>query len=271
MAKVTGRYNYRDETGKLLYWKVRIEPGRNGQKKEFRFYHGEMELGRGGEPICYNLPEVIASRSIIFNEGEKQADICTAWGLCGTSFDSGAGSRFPLAMVEYFRGKRVAVLRDNDDPGLKYAEMIGKALHSVAAFVKIILLPGLPEKGDICDWIGDKAQLLNIIKTTPKYTPPPKPPKRERRKTLRNIAGDITDDMIEAAIQYPIEKLLEFNHGKAFAFCHDDSNPSLLLYSLKNKCRCHVCGKSFDPINVLVEKEGFSFKDAVRYLTNDIY
>ena len=73
--RVTGTYKYFDENGNLLYWKERIEPGRGGRSKEFRFYHGKKELGRGSEPVLYNLPEVIISKAVIITEGEKHVDL----------------------------------------------------------------------------------------------------------------------------------------------------------------------------------------------------
>lgn len=45
--KVTGRYDYHDQAGILLYWKERIEPGKDGRAKDFYFYHGNKEKGRG--------------------------------------------------------------------------------------------------------------------------------------------------------------------------------------------------------------------------------
>jgi hypothetical protein len=76
----------------------------------------------------------------------------------------------------------------------------------------------------------------------------------------------ITDAMIEQARQYPIESLIEFTKGKARAFCHDDSSPSLSLWNGKNLCRCFPCGKTYNPIDVLIERDGMTFLSAVRYL-----
>jgi len=51
-SKVVARYDYHDEAGTVLYWKERLEPGRGGRKKEFRFRHkdpatGENAFGHG--------------------------------------------------------------------------------------------------------------------------------------------------------------------------------------------------------------------------------
>jgi len=110
---IVARYEYHNAGGDVVYWKERIEPGRNGARKEFIFRHSGG-TGRGGESILYRLPDVIRSRAVILNEGEKQADKLKSWGLCGTSLDAGAGSRLTNTMIMQLTGKRLAILRDND-------------------------------------------------------------------------------------------------------------------------------------------------------------
>lgn len=79
---------------------------------------------------------------------------------------------------------------------------------------------------------------------------------------------DNWDERIELARQYPIEALVEFKREWALAFCHADRNPSLKLYKASNTCHCFACNKSFNPIDVLMERDGMSFKEAVEWLTN---
>ena len=60
--KVVAMFKYYDSEGNSLYIKERIEPGRNGKNKEFVFKHlenGKWTLGRGCEPVLYNLPGVM--------------------------------------------------------------------------------------------------------------------------------------------------------------------------------------------------------------------
>lgn len=263
---VTGRYEYRDIEGKILYWKERIEPGRNGARKEFCFYHGNKEMGRGGEPSLYLLPDVIKAKAVIITEGEKQADLLKTWGLCATSLDSGAGSRLTETIKSYFEGKRVAILRDNDEPGAMYALKLAKGLQGKFESLRIVLLPRLPDKGDICDWNGDKRELLEIIKATPEWEPEPEPPKKERRKRPE-IEGDITSERISIAKRYPIDKLVEFQGGKALCFNHKEKTPSMTIF--KNKCHCHgACGRSWSTIDVLIERDNMTFVEAVKYLSD---
>lgn len=56
--KIVATYEYKDNDGKTLYIKERIEPGRNGKRKEFLFKHPEdnrLLVGRGSDPVLYNL------------------------------------------------------------------------------------------------------------------------------------------------------------------------------------------------------------------------
>ena len=84
----------------------------------------------------------------------------------------------------------------------------------------------------------------------------------------RGISKDaITDEQIQAARDFPIEKIIEFDRtGKAYAFCHDDKKPSLTWFKKGNKARCFPCDKTFDTISVLQERDGLTFISAVRAL-----
>ena len=271
---IVGRYDYFSIDGKLLYWKERVEPGRNGAKKEFFFWHGNRKRGRGCEPVIYNLPGIVKAKALIFTEGEKQADIVNNWQIkhvAGTTFDSGSNSKFPPIMAAMCYGKSIAILRDNDEPGMGYAQMIAQALQRSTRSIKIVLLPDLPEKGDICDWIltpgNDKERLLQIIRETPRYvfmqTPKKKPPIRKR---LSSPNGKVTDNMIEAANEVPIDSLLEFQGGFAKCLWHEEKTASLHYHAPKNICKCFGCGKGGGAITVAMRLYDLPFLDAVKFL-----
>lgn len=76
----------------------------------------------------------------------------------------------------------------------------------------------------------------------------------------------ITDEMIERSRQYPVNQLIEFHRGKAKAWCHEDRNPSMYYGNRKNVAVCPVCDKKFGPIDILMQRDGYSFKDAVKAL-----
>lgn len=72
----------------------------------------------------------------------------------------------------------------------------------------------------------------------------------------------ITSGMIEKAKSYPIEQLVEVNkQGFTRCFAHKDSKPS--AYCKKNFIHCFVCQKSWDTIQVLIERDNYTFREAV--------
>lgn len=90
------------------------------------------------------------------------------------------------------------------------------------------------------------------------------------KKTLARkiipINDRITDEMIEAARQVPVDSLVEFSHGKARCFNHEDNNPSAFHATRTNTVGCPVCCKHWDSIGVLMTRDGYTFQDAVRRL-----
>ena len=134
-SKVVATFRYTDEAGKLLYVKERIEPGRNGRSKEFVFKHMEGNkwvLGRGCDPVLYNLPALIKFKYAFMTEGETKADLLHSWGLTATCLDSGSNSPWKDEYLKAFEGKeKVVILPDNDNPGREYAIRIANALHGM--------------------------------------------------------------------------------------------------------------------------------------------
>lgn len=104
---------------------------------------------------------------------------------------------------------------------------------------------------EICDLLIEKCQLIKEV---------------QFMKTEMNREPEITDEMIERARQVPVPHLIEFRRGKATAWCHEDRNPSLYFGSRTNKAVCPVCDKKFGPIDILMQRDGMSFKEAVKGL-----
>ncbi len=148
-------YDYRDETGKVLYQSVRFEP------KDFRQRRPDGQGGwdwklNGTRRVLYRLPELLAanhSRTFLVVEGEKDCDRLAEIGLVATTNAGGAG-KWRNEYSEVLRGRKVVILPDNDEPGRKHAAQVAASLLGVASSVKVVDLPGLPEKGDVSDWLA---------------------------------------------------------------------------------------------------------------------
>lgn len=79
-------------------------------------------------------------------------------------------------------------------------------------------------------------------------------------------SNGVTDEMIDAARNHPITNLIDFSRGNAVAFCHEDKRPSMFHAKRIGKAACPVCNKYFNAVDVLIERDGYSFIDAVRAL-----
>lgn len=148
---------YTDTTGKKRYGKERWEPARDGKRsKEFFFFsfdnHGTRQKGFKGEHLLYRLHEIVKADQVFIFEGEAKADLAASWGLAATCLDTGAESKWRASYTPHLAGKDVVIVPDNDKAGEEYLQKIARALHGVAQTVRVLRLPGLPEKGDLIDW-----------------------------------------------------------------------------------------------------------------------
>lgn len=147
------QYSYVDENGVLLFQVVRFEP------KDFRQRcpagDGWSWSVKGIRKVPYRLPDLLAApdATVYIVEGEKDVDRLMTMGLLATCNAGGAG-KWSAELSAFFRDRRVVILPDNDEPGRKHAVKVSAALSSVGAMVRAIHLPGLPEKGDVSDWLG---------------------------------------------------------------------------------------------------------------------
>ena len=121
--------------------------------------------------VPYRLPELLANpkRFVFVPEGEKDVDNSAGINLLATCNSGGAGKWTP-EHAQYLRGRRVFILPDNDKAGHDHAAKVALSLIGKATSIKIIELPGLPEKGDVSDWLeagGTREKLVELAEATP--------------------------------------------------------------------------------------------------------
>ena len=138
-----GEYIYYDQNGER-FLKVRKCKDGTG-KKQFPQYHwdgnGWAKSKPHGPKIPYRLPELIAAPTtalIYFVEGEKDADTLAKIGFVATTASEGAAAKWDPALTPYFKDRHVVILPDADLPGRAHAQKVAKAIHGVAATVRIL-------------------------------------------------------------------------------------------------------------------------------------
>ena len=124
----------------------------------------------GLDPVPYRLNEWHSqSGPILVPEGEKHVDRLVELGFIATCNPMGAG-KWRAGYNDYFRTISVVLLPDNDRAGRDHARQVAEALLPVASSVRVLELGGLPEKGDILDWLdngGTPETLSKLIETAP--------------------------------------------------------------------------------------------------------
>ena len=165
--RIVATYDYTDEAGCLLYQVVRYDPKDFRQRRRGR--NGEWDYSvQGIRRVLYRLPDIVNAlmeTPVWIVEGEKDVETLRKLGLLATTNAGGAG-KWRGEFNEVLRDRPVLLLPDNDDAGHKHAQKVATALHGIAASVRVIELPGLPDKGDVSDWIAqpgnDKETLLKL-------------------------------------------------------------------------------------------------------------
>lgn len=171
--RAIAHYPYNDETGILLYEVVRFEPKGFSQRQPD---------GKGGwtwslnnppvRRVLYRLPQLKGQTEAYYVEGERDADSLASMGIAATTSPGGAGKWNDewTAQLQAAGVKWVVILPDNDAPGEAHAIQVATACQAAGLKVKIVRLEGLPEKGDVSDWldVGHTAdELRGIVKAWP--------------------------------------------------------------------------------------------------------
>jgi hypothetical protein len=200
-GRVVAAYDYADDKGELLYQVVRLEP------KSFRQRRPD---GKGGwnwkiddtPRVLYRLPELLQypDASVFVTEGEKDADRVTELGHCATTVACG---KWTDDCIEALAGRDVLILEDNDEAGRKKAIEAATALHGTAKTIRIVRLPGLPEKGDVSDWLDadqrNAGKLVDVCFKASLWTPTAKDEKPKGKLALSSgefVAGFTPPDYL---------------------------------------------------------------------------
>jgi hypothetical protein len=202
---IAAAFTYENEDGSVAFVVERVEfqnadgyiETREGKRKK-TFRQRRPDPDKPGQwiwnvdgvpPLIYRLPEVIEAlgngRPVAIVEGEGKADLLWRWNVPATCCAMGAG-KWKAEHAEFLRGVAdVIILPDNDEKGREHAEHVAASLRGIAASVRILDLPGLPEKGDVLDWAaagGTAEQLWQLVEQARPWTPPADDPSAEAKE-----------------------------------------------------------------------------------------
>jgi len=126
----------------------------------------------------FGLPELADAKRVFVVEGEKCVEAARSIGLTATTSPHGSKSASkadwsPLA------GKEIVILPDADTAGQSFTQTAAAMLSRLALqpTIKIVALPGLPEGGDIFDFIQSRRKTMDddairrIVETLTENTP----------------------------------------------------------------------------------------------------
>ena len=191
-------YTYHDAHGNLLFQVVRA----SGPKKAFfqRRPH-PTEPGKwlndmkGILPVLYHLPEILKAIptgvTIYLVEGEKDVETLRMHGLTGTCNPMGAG-KWLDQYSQALKDATVILLPDNDAAGRAHADLVTTRLAGYVHSLRRLDLPGLPDAGDVTDWL----QAGHTIEELTALTQQQKPAITAPHMVIRSFA-DIPTERIE--------------------------------------------------------------------------
>jgi len=165
-------YDYRDESGKLLFQVLRVP--QPGGSKTFR-QRVPDPIAKSGwrwklgdtRKVLYRLPELIAAleagQTVWVVEGEKDVETLARHGITATCNSGGAGpGKWLDEYTDHFVDAHVRIVADCDRPGQAHARAIADSLAEVAGSVTIVEPTG---GKDISDHLAAGGTLDDLLVT----------------------------------------------------------------------------------------------------------
>lgn len=262
-GRVVASYDYHDEAGTVIFRTIRKEP------KDFRQWRPN---GRGGwirnldgvRLVLYHLPDLLAAdpaTPVYIAEGEKDVDRLRSLGLVATTNPMGA-KKWKAAYNEWLAGRHVVILPDNDPVGREHADQVARELAPVAATVRVVHLPHLPEKGDVSDWLdagGTPAALVDLVR---QIAPSPMPEPRYPIQTLAELVQGSEDRGAQT-----VEGII-WAARATWAFSDPATGKTLFLFAalMHAAAGLEFCGRDVRQCPVLVIEEDSPLSVAAEYV-----
>ncbi|AWM25979.1 AAA family ATPase [Sinorhizobium fredii] len=178
------QFVYRDEHSRPYLRVTKVHKGSGKGFYQHSWNGREWVKGAQQVRIPYHLPAVIGSDTVYICEGEKDADNLMELGLVATTAPEGAG-KWRSELNHWFSGKQVIILADNDKPGRDHAEQVEGALRGIAASVRSVHFPMLPEKGDVSDYLDTGKGKADLLAHIASQSAQPEPKRLSARELMK--------------------------------------------------------------------------------------
>lgn len=155
IIKYKGMYSdswtYQDREGRDVGVVLRWDGPDGKDIRPISLYGDYWEFAAMEKPRpLYRLPDIIKEPRVLVVEGEKSARAAWNLGFPCTTSSNGSQSAAQTDWTPLLAGKQIFILPDNDSPGRHYAREVCKILRYRPY---VLQLPGLPEGGDLADWV----------------------------------------------------------------------------------------------------------------------
>jgi hypothetical protein len=226
--RIVKHFDYPDEHGNDLMRAVRIEePGKPKKLWSERRVDGGWKAGGTITGLYQSHDAEIAAANgewVFVVEGEDKARMLHRRGLRAVSAPNGTGGAKVYANggANVMQGTKVAVLPDNNAPGVTYARAVAQHLHGVAHRIRIIDPSVWGKEGnDIANWleatdaegtfINNADELMRIVRRTKDWSPGMEPTRDAPRRQDGSLRIDLVtweDIATDRNPQYCIDCIL---------------------------------------------------------------
>jgi 5S rRNA maturation endonuclease (ribonuclease M5) len=166
-SKAEAIYSYEDSQRKLIKQVLRYPDKRFAQRRYTP--SGWVWDTRGVKPLLYKLPELEFANTVVITEGEKDADRVTSLKLLDATRSeivattSGGSDTWSDKLAERLRGKRVIVMPDSDNAGLKYKEEVVASLEKREIQHCVVTFDGFKDVSEYLDAAHTGTELAQRI------------------------------------------------------------------------------------------------------------
>jgi 5S rRNA maturation endonuclease (ribonuclease M5) len=162
-------YDYTDESGNLLFQKLRFidkDTGKKTFRQRRKNEQGEWVYNLDGvNQVLYRLPEVIDAirdgKNVVVVEGEKDVETLRSLGRVATTMPGGAG-KWRENHTEALRGANVIVVADNDEVGKTHAADVADKLRNADCAVRLMITDGVKDITDLIESGGELKELRDF-------------------------------------------------------------------------------------------------------------